>query len=77
MNIKFEKGREHDMDVIEDAVKPKEVAKDKNATPVAPRIERNKTQRKGRRVVKRRERVRSEFDQKIISIRRVTRVVAG
>ena len=27
MNIKFEKGREHDMDVIEDAVKPKEVAK--------------------------------------------------
>lgn len=30
-----------------------------------------------RRVTKRRERVRSEFDQKIIAIRRVTRVAAG
>ncbi len=30
-----------------------------------------------RRVTKRRERVRSEFEQKIISIRRVTRVAAG
>ena len=33
--------------------------------------------RRGRRVVRREERARSEFDQKIISIRRVTRVVAG
>jgi small subunit ribosomal protein S5 len=30
-----------------------------------------------RRVPRREERVRSEFDQKIISIRRVTRVMAG
>lgn len=33
--------------------------------------------RRSRRVVGRQERQRSEFDQKIISIRRVTRVVAG
>ena len=32
---------------------------------------------KRRRIVRRRERARSEFDQKIISIRRVTRVMAG
>lgn len=37
----------------------------------------NKNQRRGRRIVKRQERARSEFDNKIISIRRVTRVVAG
>jgi len=40
----------------------------------APRMRNQRMPRRGR---KGRERVRSEFDQKIISIRRVTRVVAG
>ena len=41
------------------------------------KVEKSKNQRRGRRIVKRQERARSEFDNKIISIRRVTRVVAG
>ena len=41
------------------------------------RAPRSSFRKNKRRVTKRRERVRSEFDQKIIAIRRVTRVAAG
>lgn len=42
-----------------------------------PRGPRSSFRKNKRRVTKRRERVRSEFDQKILSIRRVTRVASG
>lgn len=43
----------------------------------SPRSPREKNPRRGRRSPRREGRVRSEFDQKIVKIRRVTRVVAG
>lgn len=43
----------------------------------APRPERRRNPRRQRRSGRREERARPEFDQKIISIRRVTRVMAG
>lgn len=55
---------------------PKAQAPEADASRLArggrPQFRKNK-----RRVAKRRERVKSEFDQKILSIRRVTRVAAG
>ncbi|MBI2618123.1 30S ribosomal protein S5 [Candidatus Kaiserbacteria bacterium] len=58
------------------------MAEEKNAqqqiTDTAPRGGGKRTQKKNpRRIVRRADRTRSEFSQKIISIRRVTRVVAG
>lgn len=51
--------------------------KQKNQTTTTLNEKMERPMGKHRRVVRRKDRVRSEFDQKIISIRRVTRVVAG
>lgn len=48
-----------------------------SAPKAAPRPERRRNPRRARRSGRREERARPEFDQKIISIRRVTRVMAG
>ncbi|MEX0917210.1 MAG: 30S ribosomal protein S5 [Candidatus Paceibacterota bacterium] len=62
----------------ETPVKAKEEKKTEAAPRASSRAPRNERGRGGRSSRKRREpRERSEFDQKIISIRRVTRVVAG
>lgn len=51
------------------------IAEEKNKKPIFKKNEKKFTKKK--RFLKRTERPRSEYDQKIISIRRVTRVVAG
>ncbi|NQV92912.1 30S ribosomal protein S5 [Candidatus Kaiserbacteria bacterium] len=46
-------------------------------TPVGEQVEKKGFKKNPRRIVRREDRARSEFTQKIISIRRVTRVVSG
>ncbi|NQV93029.1 30S ribosomal protein S5, partial [Candidatus Kaiserbacteria bacterium] len=58
-----------------------EITTQKDTTPiVAPvgeQVEKKGFKKNSRRIVRREDRTRSEFTQKIISIRRVTRVVSG
>lgn len=64
------------MSDLQTTVQPTETSIGGQSSDVRPRS-RAPFRKNKRRVAKRRERVRSEFDQKILSIRRVTRVSSG